>query len=123
LASGQRGDNSDILLWDYATKKALFRLSEHDNEVSCIDFSHDDRILVSSGNQLDGKMFIWDTSNGFIISSINLMPTIMTEAPRCIKWGGFVKDVKLRATGKYQFAVSGSKKLSLWNLDPSTGQV
>ncbi len=33
-----------------------------------------------------------------------------------------MKDVKLRPTSKYQFAMSGSKKLVLWNLDPSTGQ-
>ena len=42
IASGQRGDNSDILIWDYETKKAIFRLSEHDNGVQCLEFSHDD---------------------------------------------------------------------------------
>jgi len=36
-------------------------------------------------------------------------------------WGGYVKDIKLRDTGKYQFAVSGSKKLTLWQLDASAG--
>ena len=30
IASGQRGENSDILIWDYETKRAVFRLSEHD---------------------------------------------------------------------------------------------
>jgi WD40 repeat protein len=34
IASGQRGDNSDIILWDYQSKKAVFRLSEHDQEVA-----------------------------------------------------------------------------------------
>ena len=34
-----------------------------------------------------------------------------------------MKDVKLRPTNKYQFAMSGSKKLTLWALDPSTGQL
>jgi len=33
-----------------------------------------------------------------------------------------VKDIKLRPTTKYQFAMSGSKKLNLWSLDPATGQ-
>ena len=50
VASGQKGDNSDILIWDYNTKKALFRLSEHDHEVCKLDFSHDDRLLLSTGN-------------------------------------------------------------------------
>jgi hypothetical protein len=34
-----------------------------------------------------------------------------------------VKDIKLRDTDKYQFALSGSKKLTLWQLDASVGTV
>jgi WD40 repeat protein len=34
VASGQKGDNADILIWDYESKKPVFRLSEHDYEVS-----------------------------------------------------------------------------------------
>jgi len=34
LASGQVGDNSDVVIWDYATKRATFRLSEHDYSVT-----------------------------------------------------------------------------------------
>jgi hypothetical protein len=48
---------------------------------------------------------------------------MFAESPRCIKWGGFVKDIKLRPTSKYQFALSGSKKLVLSQLDPTNGQV
>ena len=69
LASGQRGDNSDIVVWDYPNKRAIFRLSEHDHEVTLISFSHDDRLLLTTGNSLDGKMFIWNTANGHIVSS------------------------------------------------------
>lgn len=74
LFIGQKGDNADIVLWDYTTKRAIFRLSEHDYEVSHLDFSHDDRLLISTGSQLDGKAFIWDTQNGFIVSSIQVIP-------------------------------------------------
>jgi WD40 repeat protein len=70
IATGQRGDNADIVIWDFAAKKAAFRLSEHDHEVAVLDFSHDDKLLVSAGNQLDGKMFIWDTASGNIVSSL-----------------------------------------------------
>jgi WD40 repeat protein len=121
IASGQKGDNSDIILWDYDNKKAIFRLSEHDAEVACINFSNDDNLLISSGSQLDGKMFIWNTQNGYIVTSMNLLPTILSEAPNCICFGGFVKDVKLRPTGSYQFATSGNKKLMIWSLAPETG--
>jgi WD40 repeat protein len=108
IATGQRGDNSDILLWDYDSKKAIFRLSEHDYEVGCLEFSHDDRLLISTGNSLDGKLFLWDTTNGYIVCSRLICPTLMPEAPVALAPGGFVKDVKLRDTDKYQFAMSGS---------------
>lgn len=121
IASGQRGDNSDILLWDFETRKAVFRLSEHDNQVDCIEFADDDNLLLSTGNQLDGKLFIWDTSNGFIVASVQLLPTYHTEAPSCMSWGGFVKDIKLRPTASYQFASAGNKKVMLWQLNPFEG--
>ena len=68
LASGQRGENSDIVVWDYAGKQAVYRLSEHDHEVCNLAFSHDDRLLMSTGNTLDGKMFIWNMANGHIVA-------------------------------------------------------
>ena len=98
IASGQRGENSDIVVWDHQAKKALFRLSEHDYEVTLLDFSHDDRLLLSTGNQLDGKLFIWNMANGSIVSSMQLVPGVFAEGAKCLKWGGFAKDIKLRPT-------------------------
>lgn len=122
LASGQRGENSDIVCWDFNGKKPVYRLSEHDYEVVLLRFSHDDRLLLSCGNQLDGRMFIWNTANGHIVSSVQLYPSVLSEAPRCAAWGGFVKDVKLRATTNYQFSMSGGRKLVMWQLNPVVGQ-
>ena len=68
IASGQKGENSDIVVWNYAQKQAIYRLSEHDHEVTHLAFSHDDRLLLSTGNQLDGKMFIWNMANGHIVA-------------------------------------------------------
>jgi WD40 repeat protein len=101
LASGQRGENSDIVVWDFANKKAVFRLSEHDHEVVLVSFSQDDRLLLSAGNVLDGKLFIWNTANGHIVSSLPLVPSVFTENPKCLAWGGYVKDVKGRPTTNY----------------------
>ena len=123
LASGQKGENSDIVVWDYASKQAIYRLSEHDHEVCHLAFSQDNRLLLSTGNTLDGKMFIWNMSNGHIVAQMPLIPSVFAEAPRCIAWGGMVKDVKLRLTQNYQFAVSGAKKMTLWQLVPQTGQL
>ena len=79
----------------------MFRLSEHDYEVSNLVFSHDDRLLLSTGNTLDGKLFIWNTKNGHIVSSLPLVPSVFAESPRCAAWGGYVKDIKLRPTQNY----------------------
>ena len=63
LASGQKGDNSDVLMWiniiiyynckyrwDYDIQRMRYRLSEHDFMVSLVEFSDDDRLLFSCGN-------------------------------------------------------------------------
>ena len=101
LASRQRGENADVVVWDFNAKKPIFRLSEHDHEVVLLKFSHDDKLLISCGNQLDGRMFIWNTANGHIVCSTQLIPTILLESPNCCAWGGFTKDVKLRPTVDY----------------------
>ena len=47
---GQQGDNSDVVIWDYNTKRAIFRLSEHDYAVTNLAFAHDDKLLISTGS-------------------------------------------------------------------------
>ena len=88
------------MIWDFNAKKAIHRLSEHDHEVTNLAFSHDDRLLLSTGNTLDGKMFIWNTANGHIVSSL-AFSSVFNEGPRCLAWGGHTKDVKLRPTQNY----------------------
>jgi WD40 repeat protein len=122
IASGQKGENADVVIWDYHSKKALFRLSEHDYEVTLLAFSSDDKLLLSCGNTLDGKLFIWNTENGHIVSSLNIIPSVFSEAPRCLIWGGYAKDYKLRNTTDYQFAIAGTNKMTMWQLNPFTGQ-
>lgn len=121
LASGQRGDNSDIVIWDFNEKRAIFRLSEHDYEITNLAFSHDDRLLLSTGNTLDGKLFIWNMKNGHIVSSLPIVTAYFAESPTCAAWGGMAKDNKLRVTQNYQFAMAGSKKMTLWQLVPQSG--
>jgi len=50
IASGQRGENADVVVWDFAAKKPIYRLSEHDYEITLLAFSNDDRLLLSAGN-------------------------------------------------------------------------
>ena len=118
LASGQRGENSDIFVWDYDSGNILYTLSEHDYEVSCLAFSNDDRLLFSCGNIQDKRSFIWDMKTGNIVLNLTPMfpmPTIFAV------WGGFFKDERGNPTRNYQYATCGDKKVCLWNVDPYNG--
>jgi len=43
-------------------------------------------------------MFLWDTTNGYIICSKVVAPTLMAESPVAVCSGGMIKDIKLRDT-------------------------
>lgn len=85
--------------------------------IVCVEFSDDDKLLFSCGNSADKRIFIWDTTNGFIVGSYPLMPDPIV----CMSWGGFVKDIKGRDTAKYQFATTGNKQLMFWKFDAFKG--
>lgn len=78
-----------MLIWQYSTRKIKFRLSEHDHAVQIVKFSHDDKLLMSIGNFMDRKIFIWDTSNGYIVGSLVLKSVAVAAC-----WGGHVRDLK-----------------------------
>lgn len=52
-----------------------------------VDFSHDDRLLLSGGVPEDRKILIWDMSNGCIVSIVQHDPAPTTVAA----WGGMVR--------------------------------
>ncbi len=118
LATGQKGENSDIIVWEYETKKVLFKLSEHDYEISCLKFSHDDRFLFSCGNFKDKRLFIWDMKTGYIVANCGSYPVPTYD----IAWGGFIRDTRgNNNTNNYQLATCGQKVITLWNLDCKEG--
>lgn len=116
IASGQVGNNSDVLVWDMASGDIRFRLSEHDYEISVVEFSDDDRLMLSIGNFMDNKLFIWDNKTGYIVG----MKTL-EEVAVCAAWGGKVRDIKWRESANYRFAVALETSLTIWELDPSSG--
>ena len=66
-------------------------------KIVCVEFSHDDKLLLSCGSPMDKRIFIWDTSNGYIVGSVVQSP----EPTRAVRWGGMAKDIKGRDTNKY----------------------
>jgi len=119
FATGQNGENSDVIVWDFEKKCICYRLSEHDHGIKCISFSDDELLLCSVGIDSDGKMIIWDLSNGYIVCSARANPQPTT----CVTWGGMVKDIKRRDTEKYLLCTSGAKTSVIWSLDPYLGEL
>ena len=122
LASGERGRNADVLVWDFKTKRLMYRFSEHDDVITSLAFSHDEKLLASVGGDPlsgGGQMFIWDMQTGNINACANQSPAVTTT----VSWGGFLKDIKRRETDFYQLCTGGEKAISLWALDPTTGEI
>lgn len=119
IASGQIGENSDIYVWDFNSRKAIHRFEEHDHGIVKLAFSHDEKILASIGNDDDGKLIFWDMSNGCIIAASSKLP----KGTMCLAFGGFVRDIKRRDTNMYQLCTGGSDGLHLWQLNPYNGEL
>lgn len=120
LASGERGKRADVLIWDHASKRLLFRLSEHDAGIAALAFSDDERLLCSIGSPEDGpRLYIWDVHTGNICATHQKLAAIVT----CAAFGGMARDVKRRDTSCYQFATAGQRMLLLWVLNPMNGEL
>ena len=119
IASGQKGTNSDLIIWDFHERKMLYKLSEHDFRIELLSFSQDDKLLFSSGNSQDKKQIIWDTSNGYIITNCLTFP----EKTTAMAWGYKIRDTRGKETHEYQFATCGQSIIAIWTLDPYKGVV
>lgn len=120
-ATGQVGLNSDVVVWRYGEgelKSALYRFSEHDHGISCLAFSQDERLLVTVGNNDDGKLFVWDLATGNIVTTAKA-----PQGTNAIAFGGMFKNVKRRPTGEYQFVTAGQQTLCHWILEPQSGKL
>lgn len=119
LASGQKGCNSNIYVWNFATSKLIYCFEEHDHYIQCLAFSDDERLLVSIGSSDDGRALIWDLSNGCIIASSGKIPVATT----CLCHGGFVRDSNGRDTDHYQFVTGGKDGVEIWDINPFIGEM
>jgi len=103
------GDDGTILVWDLATRKRAFALSEESSEgVSTLAFSPDGTMLASSHE--DGKIRFWDARSGKLLRALQAHP-----APSWSLSFAFSPNGKLLASGAYSERV-----LRLW--DVTTGR-
>lgn len=132
LASGGSELQPDVVVWDTrrsgassssaassSTGEVLYRFEEHDHALACLAFSDDGRVLATVGGHADGTVLFWDLATGCVIAKSRVSPSPASS----IVAAGFVKDIKRRDTGLYQFVLSGRGGVSVYALNPLTGHV
>ena len=117
VASGQKGEDSNVCVWDFQEKKVLYTFEEHDFGIQSLAFSHDEKVLATLGFSEDHKLLIWDMSTGAVIASSVKVPL----GTLCVTFGGFLRDIKRRDTDHYLICTAGKDGLLMWDLDPYTG--
>lgn len=118
-ASGQGGQNADVILWDMLSRQLKFRFQEHDYGVSTLCFTHDSKYLVSCGCENDGRVLVYDCQQHLVTAWTSLFPKPTLQMIH----GAFVKNVKRRYTSSYQLAACGNGKIQVWSLDTQNGEI
>eukprot|EP01065_Artemidia_motanka_P037707 TRINITY_DN4655_c0_g3_i1.p1 TRINITY_DN4655_c0_g3~~TRINITY_DN4655_c0_g3_i1.p1 ORF type:complete len:730 (+),score=150.92 TRINITY_DN4655_c0_g3_i1:66-2192(+) len=124
IVSGQEASRTGkeglgyVVVWDYASLTAVYRLRGHGKGVLCVCFSCDDRWVASSGG--DGRLLIWDMQNGDCAGGVK----DVGEGETCatIAWGE-VTDAGTRnqayeLTAAYNTGVRGLR----WSFEVRTMQ-
>lgn len=121
IASGQKGDNADVIVWDFDEKRLLYRLQSHDTGIAVVAFSHDEKLLLSIGVTQDNRLFLWDMASGLMTGQSTAVEKTDSQEIYCAVFGGFLKDIKRRDTASYMFITAGKRCIRLWAIDPHTG--
>ena len=79
LVSG--GEDSDVIVWDAESGRALHHLEGHKGEVKYVASGVTGRLVVSAGGWNDGKIRIWDAESGQIMQTIISHPNMS-----CVAW-------------------------------------
>ncbi len=117
LITGQRGRNADVCLWNLEEQRIVLRMTDHEKGISAVDISHDDKLMVSVGE--DRRLIVWDTSNGGIVVHTSIAAAVgLQDSVREVSFGGSVEDVKRRATNNYHLTVVVSSAILAYHVDP-----
>ena len=107
LASGQKtfsGFKADIIIWDLTTLSLIHRFSIHKVIIQSLDFSFNDKYLVSVGGRDDNNLIVWDVQTGKALSG----STAGTA---------FVRQVKFFNLSDNKFITCQDYGIRIWNVD------
>ena len=107
LASGQKtfsGFKADIIIWDLTTLSLIHRFSIHKVIIQSLDFSFNDKYLVSIGGRDDNNLIVWDVQTGKALSGA----TAGTA---------FVRQVKFFNQHDSMFVTCQDYGIRIWTVD------
>lgn len=85
LASGQKtfmGFPADVIIWDFAERKEIHRLSLHKVAVTSLCFSRDETYLATLGGQDDNSLVIWEVERGTAVCGT----PAATDTAHCVRF-------------------------------------
>jgi len=107
LASGQKtfmGFPADVIVWDFAGRCEIFRLSLHKVAVTSLAFSNNEKYLATLGGQDDNSLVVWDLSNGQAICGT----PAATDTAHTVTW--FRND-------EFKLVTGGNYHINVWVFD------
>lgn len=110
LASGQQthmGFKASIIVWDYKSRKMLYKLDLHKVNIQALAFSPNDLYLASLGGVDDGCVVIWNMKNGQAICG----------SPAQVESAGNTLCISFSNTDDNVFVTGGEYVLRVWELD------
>eukprot|EP01137_Pigoraptor_chileana_P008790 Opistho-2@56123 len=116
IASGQithMGFQAEIIVWDFATRKLVYKFAIHKVKVQALAFSPNDKYLVSLGGQDDNSIILWDLAHGHAICG----------SPAAKESSGTALAVAYSNDNDDVFITGGSYTLRVWELDLANRKV
>ncbi|KAJ3043454.1 Cilia- and flagella-associated protein 52 [Rhizophlyctis rosea] len=107
------GFQADIIIWDFATRKLLRRLTLHKVKVQALAFSPNDKYLASLGGQDDNSIIAWDLEKGAAICG----------APASKDSSGVTLSLSYFNNNEFSFVTGGHGTLRIWTLDVAARKV
>ncbi|MFY0625960.1 MAG: hypothetical protein JXR07_06690 [Reichenbachiella sp.] len=97
-------EKGDAIIWDMIDKKLVRTISGHQSAITDLDFSPDDKLLLTASR--DGTARIWD------INESKRLPIILDDHE------GWVMTACFDRSGSKILTGSRDKKIRVWPLDP-----
>jgi WD40 repeat protein len=98
------GFPADVIVWDFAERREIHRLSLHKVAVTSLSFSHNELYLATLGGQDDNSLVVWDLSNGNAICGT----PAATDTAHCVKFFN---------NSEFQLVTGGNYHVIVWEFD------